>query len=125
MIGIKFYYSKSKDQVIEVTSENEINLNAQDFKELIPNTEDAATEKHVPCIKFYGENVLINVGEVTHPMSDEHLIKAIFVVTSKGTIYRKYLKPTDEPLFEIENIDSKHFDVYSYCNLHGLWKKSI
>ena len=127
MINIKFYYCEECDNIIEVTNSKnkDINLDKKNLKELVPNTVDAAVEKHVPCVELVGKNVKISVGEVTHPMSEEHLIKAIYVVTEKGTVYRKYLNAGDEPVFEIENIDSNRFDVYAYCNLHGLWKNSI
>lgn len=127
MLNIKFYYCREHNNIIEITNgqNKDICIEKENLVELIPNTVDAATEKHVPCITLEGNTLKVNVGEVTHPMSEEHLISAIYVVTDKNTIYRKYLKATDAPTFEIENIDSKHVDVYSYCNLHGLWKKSI
>lgn len=127
MLNIKFYYCREHNNIIEITNgqNKDICIEKENLVELIPNTVDAATEKHVPCVTFEGDTLKVNVGEVTHPMSEEHLISAIYVVTDKNTIYRKYLKATDTPTLEIENIDSKHVDVYSYCNLHGLWKKSI
>lgn len=127
MLNIKFYYCREHNNIIEITNgqNKDICIEKENLVELIPNTVDAATEKHVPCITLEGNTLKVNVGEVVHPMSEEHLISAIYVVTDKNTIYRKYLKETDTPTFEIENIDSKHVDVYSYCNLHGLWKKSI
>lgn len=127
MLNIKFYYCKKHDNIVEITNakNNDVCIEKEGLVELVPNTVDAAVEKHVPCVEFVGNTLKVAVGEVSHPMSEEHLISAIYVVTDKGTIYRKYLTSNDTPTFEIENIDSKHVDVYSYCNLHGLWKKSI
>ena len=34
--------------------------------ELIPNTVDAAYEKHVPVIEHHGDSVLVKVGSVAH-----------------------------------------------------------
>lgn len=126
-MNIKFYYCEKCDNLVEITNlqNHDIHLDKEGLKELVPNTVDAAVEKHVPYVEMNGNTVKISIGEVIHPMTEEHYIKAIYVVTEKGTIYRKYLTPKDTPTFEIENIDSAHFDVYSYCNLHGMWKKSI
>ena len=38
------------------------------LEELIPNTTDAAGEKHVPVISVNGQEVTVKVGEVAHPM---------------------------------------------------------
>lgn len=41
---------------------------------LDPNTTDAATEKHVPVVNVEGNKVIVNVGSVEHPMTEEHHI---------------------------------------------------
>ena len=94
----------------------------QSMTELIPNTTDGATEKHVPVIAIDGVNVTVNVGSVTHPMMDAHYIQWIVVETCCG-VYRANLKPGEAPeahftLREGETVKA----VYEYCNLHGLWK---
>ena len=40
--------------------------------ELIPNTTDAAGEKHVPVIEVAGNTVTVTVGAVEHPMMEKH-----------------------------------------------------
>lgn len=40
--------------------------------ELTANTTDAAFEKHVPVIEEKDNIVEVRVGEVAHPMSEEH-----------------------------------------------------
>ncbi|MBU5485283.1 desulfoferrodoxin [Clostridium sp. MSJ-11] len=85
------------------------------------NTTDGAKEKHVPVVEKVEGGVLVKVGEVEHPMIEEHYIEWIEVLTERKT-YRKFLKPGEKPeaLF---NIDEEIIAVREYCNLHGLWKK--
>jgi superoxide reductase len=92
------------------------------LEELIPNTTDAAGEKHVPVIAIDGQVVTVKVGEVAHPMIDAHYITFIALETDKGAIVRQ-LKPGEEPVavFTI-GADEKVIAAYEYCNLHGLWK---
>jgi len=41
------------------------------------NTVDAATEKHVPVIEVGNGTVTVKVGDVAHPMEDQHYIEWI------------------------------------------------
>jgi superoxide reductase len=85
------------------------------------NTVDAATEKHVPIIEDLGEGkIRVKVGEVDHPMTEEHKIEWIELVFNEKII-RKNLKPEDKPEKEF-TIRSKPFTARAYCNLHGLWR---
>ena len=49
------------------------------FEALEPNTVDAATEKHVPSVELQrdGHIIHVQVGEVAHPMTEEHSIEWI------------------------------------------------
>lgn len=95
------------------------------LEELIPNTTDAAGEKHVPVITINGQEVTVKVGEVSHPMMEAHYITFIALETDKGEIIRQ-LKPGEEPsaVFTI-GTDEKVIAAYEYCNLHGLWKAEV
>jgi len=95
----------------------------QKMVELIPGTTDAAVEKHVPEVKVDGKKVIVDVGSVTHPMTEEHLIKFIAVETKEGSQI-KFLTAADKPHAEFALSDTDELvAVYEYCNLHGLWKK--
>ncbi|WP_315117861.1 desulfoferrodoxin [uncultured Clostridium sp.] len=85
------------------------------------NTTDGAKEKHIPVVEKVEGGVLVKIGEVEHPMIEEHYIEWIEVLTERKT-YRKFLKPGEKPeaLFKI---DEEIIAVREYCNLHGLWKK--
>lgn len=84
------------------------------------NTTDAATEKHVPVVEKTVDGYRVTVGSVPHPMTEEHYIQWIELVTSDGC-QRKYLTPADEPVAEFKT-DATEVTVREYCNLHGLWK---
>ena len=92
------------------------------LKELIPNTTDAANEKHVPVVTVNGNEITVKVGEVEHPMLKEHYINFIAVETTKG-VMRKNLAPGEEPIAKFVLADGEEYvAAYEYCNLHGLWK---
>lgn len=92
------------------------------MKELVPNTTDAAKEKHVPVISQDGNIVTVTVGSVNHPMLDEHFIEWISLETDKGN-QRKVLTPGSAPTAQFALVDGeKVVAAYAYCNLHGLWK---
>jgi superoxide reductase len=86
----------------------------------VENTTDAATEKHVPVIEKVDGGVKVIVGEVPHPMVDEHYIEWIEVIVD-GKAYRQFLNPGDAPE-AFFNVDGDSIIAREYCNLHGLWK---
>jgi len=90
------------------------------MKKLTENTEDAATEKHVPVIEKTDDSVTVKVGSVAHPMEEKHYIQFIELLAD-GKIYRKMLNPGDKPEATFE-ISAKEVSAREYCNLHGLWK---
>lgn len=93
--------------------------------ELVANTTDAATEKHVPVVTVDGSNVHVEVGSTLHPMTEEHLIAFVVLVTEKGYQVAQ-LTAFDEPKADFAvAAGDKPLKVYEYCNLHGLWVASI
>ena len=90
--------------------------------ELVPNTVDAAKEKHVPVYEVKDGVVNVTVGSVEHPMTAEHYIEFIVLATKNG-VQRKDLKPGDAPKAAFALVAGDEVEgVYAYCNLHGLWK---
>ena len=89
------------------------------------NTVDAAFEKHIPVVEEKENVVQVRVGEVIHPMTNEHYIEFIVLHTDQG--YKiKHLYPGDVPAAEFAIKENEIvFSAYAYCNLHGLWKKNI
>lgn len=94
----------------------------QAMKEIVPNTTDAAQEKHVPVWTREGNLVKVQVGSVAHPMVAAHYIEWVSLQTKAGN-QRKALSPEQAPevAFAITEGDEVEA-VYAYCNLHGLWK---
>ncbi len=84
------------------------------------NTVDAAVEKHVPVVEKTATGIKVKVGEIAHPMADEHYIQWIEVIAG-NLVYRKQLKPGETPVAEFL-IDAENVSARAYCNLHGLWK---
>lgn len=92
--------------------------------ELTANTEDAATEKHVPAVEVDGNKVSAVIGSVVHPMVEEHYIEFIALETDKG-LHVRFLAAGQEPKAVFELNDEEPIAVYEYCNLHGLWKADV
>jgi superoxide reductase len=86
----------------------------------VENTVDAAKEKHVPVIEKVDGGVKVKVGDVPHPMEEEHYIEWIEIIVD-GKADRQFLNPGEAPeaVFKIE---SENVTAREYCNLHGLWK---
>ena len=96
----------------------------QNMTELTPGTVEASVEKHLPVVTVENNIVTAKIGEVTHPMTEEHYIEWIYLETDKGG-QRKALTPDDAPEATFALCDEKPVAVYAYCNLHGLWKTEI
>ena len=112
------YFYKNNNGI--VISNNELELDGL----LRVNSVDAAVEKHVPLIATEDNKVIVTVGEVLHPMLEEHYIEFIVIETNKGYQVH-YLKPGEEPIATFMLSDNEQLlNAYSYCNLHGLWISS-
>lgn len=86
------------------------------------NSVEASKEKHIPVIEKLNGEIVVKVGSVTHPMLEEHYIEWIELIT-ENKVYRKHLKPGEEPVAHFKICDSiEHFTAREYCNVHGLWK---
>lgn len=94
----------------------------QKMEELVPNTTDAAGEKHVPVYEVKDGVVTVVVGSVEHPMLEEHYIQWVALETKHGN-QRKPLAPGQKPEVKFAiTPDDEVVAVYEYCNLHGLWR---
>ncbi|MDI6873904.1 desulfoferrodoxin [Candidatus Solincola sp.] len=88
----------------------------------VENTVDAAVEKHVPVVEVTDDGVLVKVGEVAHPMTEEHYIEWVQVVVGDMS-YRIFLKPGIAPEGKF-TVPREGITAREYCNLHGLWKSA-
>ncbi len=83
------------------------------------NSQEAAVEKHIPVVEKTFEGILVKVGEVEHPMTEEHSIEWVEVLVD-DRVYRHNFKAGDEPHASFKFTGSD-YSVRAYCNLHGLW----
>ena len=84
---------------------------------------DELSDKHVP-IFVDGDNnhKLIQIGSTLHPMSEEHHIRFVEVITNdKNNLRVKYFSPNENPTVMLENSDN-NIKALAYCNIHGLWE---
>ena len=89
--------------------------------EVVPNSVEAATEKHIPVITKKCKKVTVSVGSVEHPMLDVHHIEWITLVTTSGTATR-YLEKDAAPMAVFTLADGEQVvEAIAYCNLHGFW----
>lgn len=95
-----------------------------DGKALTANTVDASVEKHKPAYKIEGNEIIVTVGDVMHPHTQEHYIDYIILETENGYQIKK-LDNAKDPVTSFTLVDDKPINVYAYCNLHGLWKTEI
>ncbi len=91
------------------------------MEELIPGGIEGNTEKHIPLVKITEDRVIINVGKIDHGMAPEEYIHFVYVETQSGGMVKK-LTPPDKPYAEFCKPEDQIKAVYTYCNLHGLWK---
>ena len=121
---MKFYRCKHCGQIVAIVDKKTcpIMCCGEAMEEIIPGTSNGALEKHVPVFEVKDNVVTVKVGEVEHPMSDEHYIEWIALQSKNGN-QRKTLKPGDQPEAQFALIDGDEVQaVYAYCNLHSLWK---
>lgn len=123
----KFFKCQHCGNIIEMVHESGVPVVCcgEPMKELVPNTTEAAFEKHIPVIEVLDKEVTVKVGEVAHPMMPEHHIEVIILETTLG-VQKKYLAADGEPVAKFALVDGeKVVAAYEYCNLHGFWKKEL
>jgi len=91
----------------------------EEMETLIPNSVDAAVEKHVPQIERVEDEIFV---KVMHPMEKEHYIEWISMVKEnrEEVVYLYPQGPAEARFKYVPNAT-----VYAYCNKHGVWKKDI
>ena len=122
---MKFYVCEHCGNIVEKVVDKGVPVVCcgEKMKELVAGSVDAAAEKHVPAVVCEGDKVTVTVGDVEHPMVEEHYIGWVAIETEQG-VQRKYLKAGQRPQVQFVLADGdKLVAAYAWCNLHGLWKK--
>ena len=91
----------------------------EEMKTLVPNSEDAAVEKHVPTYEVKDGKIFVKVN---HVMEEDHYIEWISIVFN-GKEVTTYFRPGDEPVAHCKYVPGAM--IYAFCNKHGLWKKEV
>ena len=86
---------------------------------LIPNSVDAAVEKHVPTYEIKDGKIFVRVN---HVMEEEHFIEWINIVYENREV-TTYFKPGEDPVAYCKYVPGS--TIYAYCNKHSLWKKEV
>ena len=82
------------------------------MEKLVPNSVDAAVEKHVPTYEKVGDEII----------EEEHFIEWVSMVEENKEMTVEF-KPGEKA--ETKFHYAKGAMLYAYCNKHGLWKKEI
>lgn len=120
---MKFFKCRHCGKIIAVVNERNVPTICcgEPMSEMVPNTSDGAFEKHVPVYEVKDNVVTVTVGEVKHPMMENHYIEWIAIETNFGN-QRKVLKPGEEPVAKFALLEGeKVIRVVEHCNLHGLY----
>ena len=125
MTELKFFKCPHCGKIVEVVKDSIVPMMCcgQKMERLYPGTTEASAEKHIPSVRVNEKRVWVQVGEVLHPMTDEHHIEWVCLLTDKG-VYRKSLTVGKIPTASFLLLNEKPIAVYAYCNLHGLWMAS-
>lgn len=122
-MDVKFFYCEHCGNIAVKVFDSGVPLVCcgEKMVELVADTTDASLEKHVPDVKREGDKLHVNIGSVDHPMTPEHYIQFICLVTDKD-YHIHPLTPEDAPHAEfVVAADEEPLKVYEFCNIHGLW----
>ena len=124
MDKLDFYRCETCGNIVQViiNSSGALYCCGKQMTKLEPQThEESVMEKHVPIfVKNCDEIFEIRVGEVLHPMTEDHHIMFIQAISEdKNRAQIKYLYPNNEPKMVYRGNYSKAIE---YCNIHGLWE---
>lgn len=86
---------------------------------MVPNSVDAAVEKHVPTYEKIDDEIVVRVN---HVMEKEHYIEWISLL-KENKEYTVNLYPEQSAECRFPYI--KGSTLYAYCNKHGLWKAEV
>ncbi|MDO5555957.1 MAG: desulfoferrodoxin family protein [Clostridia bacterium] len=89
------------------------------MSEVISNSTDASTERHIPTYQKVEDEIFVRVD---HPMEKEHYIEWISLVNEN--------QETTVTLYPEQNAEIRFryipgSTIYVYCNKHGLWNTEV
>ena len=120
----KFYICEHCGNIITKVKDSKVPVVCcgEKMKEIVAGTTDASLEKHVPIYKIDKNILIVNVGLVEHPMTEDHFIEFVYIQTNHGEQI-KFLKPNQKPCVSFNLSENEIVEnVFAFCNLHGMWK---
>ena len=122
---LEIYKCEICENIVEVlhTGKGKLVCCGQPMRLLEPKIEEKGKEKHLPVVERIDGKIRIRVGEVQHPMEEQHYIEWIEAVAGSN-LYRKQLMLGENPEAEFE-VDAERITVRAYCNIHGLWRSIL
>ncbi len=106
-------------RVVEVTDDEPVMCCGQEMVDVVPNSTDAAVEKHVPNYEKVEDEIFVTVN---HVMEKDHYIEWLELVTDTEKI-KVELYPEQEASARFPYVSGSK--IYAYCNKHGLWVKEV
>lgn len=91
----------------------------EEMQKLVPNSVEAAVEKHVPTYEKVEDEIFV---KVKHVMEKEHYIEWVTLVTENKE-YTQTFYPEENAECRFPYIPGA--TLYVYCNKHGLWKEEV
>lgn len=124
MKKMQIEYCPTCGNVVEKIEDHRVPLMCcgQKLQPLVPNSTEAAIEKHQPVISQENGKLLIRVGEVEHPSVEAHWIPWV-IVQLENQIHRYSFEAGQIPIIDIPCPTSGTVvKAMAYCNSHGLWE---
>lgn len=82
-----------------------------------------AQEKHIPIIEVNENDVVVKVGSIEHPMTEDHYIKFIGLYDDGELIETKQISKDDKPKISFTKPGyTADLSAVAKCNVHGLWQ---
>ena len=121
MTELKFYQCKHCGNIIAFAKASGVPVVCcgEKMEALVPNSVDAAIEKHVPNYEVKDGRIYVTVN---HVMEEDHYIEWL-AMESDTRFERVLLNPGDVPEAEFTYIPGAK--IYSYCNKHSLWENTV
>ncbi len=122
---MKFYYCEHCKNVAVKCVDKRVPIMCcgEVMKPLDEKLQNGALEKHLPKLSYENGKLTVCVGEVLHPMTEDHLIEFVYIKTNTFDVFKKF-EEGDVPQIEFA-MEKQPCTVYAYCNLHGLFVASL
>ncbi|MDR1905784.1 MAG: hypothetical protein LBQ27_02565 [Clostridiales bacterium] len=114
------------ESVIEIEEPHDCTLKCGNAPMTLMTTKNHTgdAEVHIPIITATENGYLVKVSALPHPMTNAHYIEFI-ELNADGRRYKTYLSPSDEPQYEFPISIARAVSARIYCNLHGVWEKTL